>query len=121
MPNNQQALLVTQPEPVKKYKFPFLHFIAGLVLSFICFGVLVTVWGGIVLRSEASFNGLNILPGVLQAFLFPEIITISTLLWLAIRKHNSGERGYMSSYITMIVINIALFCFICAVMWSIQC
>jgi len=120
MPNDQQAAPVIQPEPAKQYKFPFLHLITGLILSFISLVVLVSIWANIILSIE-THRTLNFLPGVLQAFLIPELLIIGILALLAIRTHRSGKLGYRSSYITMIIINLLGFCFICFVMGSIQC
>jgi hypothetical protein len=120
MHDDQQAIPETQEGFSEEYKFPYLHLFTGLVLSCISFIVLISIWSAIILRSE-TFRDLNVLPPVLMAYLVPELLIISTLIWLANRKYRLSERSYMSSYITMIVVNVLCFIFICTLMGSIQC
>lgn len=120
MPNDQPEPSDIIPEPAEQLRFPYLHLFAGLVLSAISFVVLTPLWANIILNVEA-FRVSSLLPPVVMAYFVPELLIVSTLIYLARRPQASDYLNYRSSYIAMIVINLLCFCFICSVMNSVHC
>jgi hypothetical protein len=124
MPDHSQTLIETHGGNEKRSKFPVLHFIFGLILSLVSFVVLVCIEAFIVNGFDSysrDYTTFDFLPPVLRAYLIPELLMISTLIWLASKSYSAGKSGYMRSYVILTLINIICFMLICMVMGSVQC
>lgn len=122
MLNDNEVVPQADPTVAEPAKFPYLHLFGGLIISFLSFIFLVTIYGRIVLTFFPYIGSSNSrLWETFKAYAVPEGMILLIIIWLTNKNRKKGELGNMQSYIAMAVINVICFCFVCYLMGTIEC
>jgi hypothetical protein len=105
---------------ITKRRLPFLYLFFGTILSIT--GPVLFLWllGWIY---DTIRGGSNLIPNIniLAITVFADIIGLGILFLLAIINHRLGKQGYMWSYLTIVIINVLVYCFFYAAVSTIHC
>ena len=108
---------IMMAEPAQNTKFPYLHTLAGIVLSTSAF---ILIWYFVGYAIDTWFYGLisgnNLINDT--CFLLPITVVEFANIFLAIKARMAQKPGYSKSYITIAIVTLAIYLILLFLMYA---